>query len=138
MTNLSFEGVKRRTLNGATTIFNNFCHKKKLSLGNGEQLKTGQLQCYVVLWIHNIDAICMFNPSNKNIQVKIIDWQDSRSERFISISDQKILFILKDIFLGHWSQLFLSFENLERWTQSMEGSGGNSEKKYRKKIRETQ
>ena len=32
---------------------------KNLSLGKGGQLKTRLLQCYyVVLWIHNIDAIC--------------------------------------------------------------------------------
>ena len=57
MTNFSFGGVKRRTLNGAITFFNNFCHKN-WSLGNGGQLKTRLLQCYVILWIHNIDAIC--------------------------------------------------------------------------------
>ena len=26
--------------------------------GNGEMLKITLLQCYEVLWIHNIDAIC--------------------------------------------------------------------------------
>ena len=34
-------------------------------LGNGGQLKNRLLQCYVLLWIHNIDAIyIIFDPES--------------------------------------------------------------------------
>ena len=55
-TNFGFEGAKRNLMNGAMTFFCSF-HQNNQIQGN---LKIGLLQCYEVIWIHNIDAIC--NP----------------------------------------------------------------------------
>ena len=42
------------------------CIEKFDFLGNGGQLKTRLIQCYVVLRIHNIDVICRFLESMKS------------------------------------------------------------------------
>ena len=41
-------------------FFNGFC-QNNWSLGHGGLSKIRSLQCYEVLWIHNIDAICTSN-----------------------------------------------------------------------------
>ena len=45
-------------MNRAMNLFCSFDQNNKF-LGNGGTLKIGLLQCYGVLWIHNIDAICL-------------------------------------------------------------------------------
>ena len=44
-------------MNEAKIFFNRFC-QNDWSLGNDGLSKIRSLQCYEVLWIHDIDAIC--------------------------------------------------------------------------------
>ena len=54
--NFSFEGIKRSVLNVATTFCKIFYQNDKFM---NKLLKISLLQSAEVLWIHNIDAICM-------------------------------------------------------------------------------
>jgi len=58
LTNFGFEGAKRSVMNGDTTFFYSFDQNNQFE-GNERTLKIRLLQCYEVLWIHNIDAICI-------------------------------------------------------------------------------
>ena len=49
-------------MNGAKTFFDNYYLNNCFLRNIGQLLKIRLLQCYVVLWIHNIDAICIFAP----------------------------------------------------------------------------
>ena len=49
---------KMRAINGTVTFFNGLCRNNYFS-GNVELSKMRSIQCYEVLWIHNIDANCM-------------------------------------------------------------------------------
>ena len=44
-------------MNEATLFINSLCLNNQVLRKSGP-LKIGLLQCYGVLWIHNIDAIC--------------------------------------------------------------------------------
>ena len=57
-TNFVFEDAKRSVLNGAMYFFCSFDQNNQFK-GNGGSLKISLLQCYEVLWIHNIDLICI-------------------------------------------------------------------------------
>ena len=54
---ISAPNVKIRVLNGAMIFFNGLCQNNRF-LGNSGLSKIRSLQCYEVLWIHNIDGIC--------------------------------------------------------------------------------
>ena len=53
-----FEGVKRSVFNGALRHSLRIFNQNNWFLRNCGTLKITLLQCYEVLWIHNIDAIC--------------------------------------------------------------------------------
>ena len=57
MTNFNSEDVKRSILNEATKSCQSFYQNDRFSR-NCWPLKISLLQCYEVLWIPNIDAIC--------------------------------------------------------------------------------
>ena len=52
-------------MNGATTFFYTWYLYNQF-LRNSGPLKIRLLQCYVVIWIHNIDAICMIGMTIEN------------------------------------------------------------------------
>ena len=61
-TNFCFKDIKRSVMNGAKTLFDSW-YLNNCFLRSSGPLKIRLLQCYVVLWIHNIDAICTLGLS---------------------------------------------------------------------------
>ena len=80
-----FKDVKRSVMNGAKTFFDSL-YLNNCFLWNSWPLKIRLLQCYVMLWIHNIDAICTYLPSSflkRGVKSLLIDGFSSLIELLV-------------------------------------------------------
>ena len=73
MANFCSKGVKRSVINGATAFITS---KNIMFPENNSPLKIRLLQCYQVLWIHDIDEICKIFQIRK-LQLDFIDVDSS-------------------------------------------------------------
>ena len=65
LTNFYFKDVKTSVMIGGKTFFDSWYLNNRISWNSGP-LKISLFQCYAVLWIPNIDAICISKTIIRN------------------------------------------------------------------------